>query len=121
MSLTALGLLAAFGAGILSFISPCVLPLLPGYLAYVAGSSVEEARRDPAARWRVSTGVVWFVLGVILLLTGLGAAAAVLGSALSTYQLLLERIGGLLLIVFGIALTGFVPVPWLSRDHLFEV
>ena len=121
MSLTALGLLAAFGAGILSFVSPCVLPLLPGYLAYAAGSSVEEAQRDAAARWRVSTGVVWFVLGVILLLTLLGAAAALLGNALSTYQLLLERIGGVLLIVFGVALTGLVPIPWLSRDHLFQV
>jgi cytochrome c-type biogenesis protein len=121
MSLTALGLLAAFGAGILSFVSPCVLPLLPGYLAYAAGSSVEEAQRDAAVRWRVSASVVWFVLGVILLLTLLGAAAAVLGSALNTYQLLLERIGGVLLIVFGVVLTGLIPIPWLSRDHLFQV
>jgi cytochrome c-type biogenesis protein len=117
MSLTPFSLLAAFGAGILSFLSPCVVALVPGYLSYLAGMSLEEAKSQPTARFRVSLQALWFVLGCTLFLTFLGAAAALLGSALSTYQQVLERIGGLVLILLGIALTGLVPIPWVSRDH----
>jgi cytochrome c-type biogenesis protein len=121
MSLTALGLLAAFGAGILSFLAPCVLPLVPSYLSYLAGVSLEEAHTQPTTRFRVSLHAFWFVLGFILLFTLLGAAAAFSGLALGTYQPVLDRIGGVLLILFGIALTGWVPLPWLSRSYHFQV
>jgi cytochrome c-type biogenesis protein len=116
MSLTALSLLA-FGAGILSFLSPCVLPLIPGYLAYVAGVNLAEVPQQPAARWRVSQHALWFVLGVALILTVLGAAAGLLGSTFTAFQLVVERVGGLLLILFGIALTGWMRLPWISWDH----
>ncbi len=121
MSFTSLGLLEAFGAGVLSFLAPCVLPLVPGYLSYLAGMSLEEAKSQPTARWRVSLHALWFVLGFALLLMLLGAIAALFGSVFRTYQQGLERIGGLLLILFGIALTGLVPLPWLSRDHRMQV
>src|SRR5207249_11494335 len=121
MSLTSLGLLAAFGAGILSFLSPCVLPLVPGYLSYLAGTSLEEAQSQSSARRRVSLHALCFVLGFALLFTLLGAAASLLGNALHTYQQVLARLAGLLLILFGIALTGLVPIPWLSRDHHVQV
>src|SRR5262245_58855694 len=121
MSLTIWGLLAAFGAGVLSFLSPCVVPLMPSYLSYLAGTSLEEVRHQPATRWRVGRHALWFVLGCVLLLTLLGAAAAVLGSAIYAYQRVLERIAGLLLILFGVALTGLVPAPWISRDYPVRV
>lgn len=121
MSLTFLSLLAAFGAGVLSFLSPCVLPLVPGYLSYLAGVSLEEVQSQTSARWRVSQHALWFVLGCALLLTLLGTAAALVGHALSTYQQVLERIGGLLLILFGITLTRLLRVPWLSRDHRIQL
>ena len=121
MSLTPLGVLAAFGAGILSFLAPCVLPLVPGYLSFLAGTSLEEAPNQPTARWRVSLHALWFVVGCTLVFMLLGAIAALLGSTLSVYQQVLERIGGLLLIAFGIALTGWVPIPWLSWDHRVQV
>ena len=121
VSLTTLGLLTAFGAGVLSFLSPCVFPLVPGYLSYLAGTSLEEARSQPTTRWRVSQHALWFVLGFALLFTLLGAAAALAGLALHAYQQVLARIAGLLLILFGIALTGLVPIPWLSRDHRVQV
>jgi cytochrome c-type biogenesis protein len=124
MSLTSPGLLVAFGAGVLSFLSPCVFPLVPGYLSYLAGTSLEvaqETESQPTVRWRVSLHALWFVLGFTLLFTLLGAAAALLGSALRTYQQVLARLAGLLLILFGIALTGLVPIPWLSRDHRVQV
>ncbi len=130
MALTPIGLLAAFGAGVLSFLAPCVVPLVPGYLSFLAGTSLAVSRGNPghpdqsvasAARWtvrrQVSLHALWFVAGCTLVLMLLGAAAAVLGSALSAYQQVLERIGGVLLILFGVALTGLVPVAWLSWDH----
>ncbi len=106
-----------FGAGLLSFLSPCVVALVPGYLAYLSGMSLEEVKSRPSARWQVSLQALWFVLGCTLFLTLLGAAAAFLGSALSVYQQILERVGGLVLILLGIALTGLVPVPWVSGEH----
>jgi cytochrome c-type biogenesis protein len=121
MSLTALGLLAAFAGGVLSFLSPCVFPLVPGYLSYLAGTSLEEAQSQPTTRWRVSRHALWFVLGFALLFTLLGVAAALLGSALRPYQQVLARIAGLLLVLFGIALTGLLPIPWVSRDHRVQV
>jgi cytochrome c-type biogenesis protein len=121
MSLSHLGLLAAFGAGLLSFLSPCVLPLVPGYLSYLAGTSVQEARDAPTASFRVSLHALCFVLGFTLLFTLLGAAAALVGLALHPYQQWLARLAGLLLIFFGIALTGLVPIPWVSRDHRVQV
>jgi cytochrome c-type biogenesis protein len=121
MALSHLGVLAAFGAGLLSFLSPCVLPLVPGYLSYLTGTSIQEVESQPTARWRVSLHALCFVLGFALLFTLLGAAASLVGLALHSSQQWLARIAGLLLILFGIALTGLVPIPWLSRDHRVQV
>ncbi len=121
MSLTHLGLLAAFGAGILSFLSPCVFPLVPGYLSYLAGTSVQATQSQPTTRWRVSVHALCFVLGFALIFALLGAAASLLGSALHAYQQVLARLAGLLLVLFGIALTGLVPLPFLSGEHHVQV
>ena len=69
----------------------------------------------------MSRHALWFVLGSVVFVTLLGVIAALLGNALSTYQQVLEHVGGLLLMVFGIALTGWVPLPWLSGDHHVRV
>jgi cytochrome c-type biogenesis protein len=129
MTLTPIGLLATFGAGILSFLAPCVVPLVPGYLSFLAGTSLAVTPATPgqstAAPWtvrrQVSLHALWFVVGCTLVLMVLGAVAALVGSALSAYQQALERVGGLLLILFGVALTGLVPVAWLSWDHRVNV
>ena len=121
MSLTFLGLLAAFGAGLLSFLSPCVFPLVPGYLSYLAGTSVQEAQSQTTTRWRISGHALCFVLGFALIFALLGATTSLLGSALRAYQQVLAQLAGLLLVLFGIALTGLVPVPWLSREHRIQV
>jgi cytochrome c-type biogenesis protein len=121
MSLTLFAWLSAFGAGVLSFLSPCVLPLVPGYLSYLAGTSLQEAERPSTTRWRVSFHALCFVLGFALVFTLLGAASALLGSSLRAYQQWLARIAGLLLILFGIALTGLVPLPLLSGEHRIQV
>jgi cytochrome c-type biogenesis protein len=121
MSLTSPGLVAAFGAGILSFLSPCIFPLIPGYLSYLAGIKLEEAQCQPTARFRVSLHALCFVLGFALLFTLLGAIAGLVGLALHPYQQWLARVAGGLLILFGIALTGLVPIPWLRNDHRVQV
>jgi cytochrome c-type biogenesis protein len=121
MTLTSFSLLTAFGAGILSFLSPCVVPLVPGYLSYLADTGLAQVPGQAAVRWRVSRHALWFVLGTVIFVTLLGVVAALLSTALSTYQQVLERASGVLLMLFGIALTGLVPLPWLSGDHRVRV
>jgi cytochrome c-type biogenesis protein len=105
----------------LSFLAPCVLPLVPSYLSYLAGTSLEETSTPSRTRWRVSFHALWFVLGFALLFTLLGATTALVGLTLSAYQPVLERISGVLLILFGLALTGWIPLPWLSRSYHIQV
>ena len=121
MPLTFVSLFAAFGAGLLSFFAPCVLPLIPGYLAYLAGTNLEEAQHQSRLRWQVTLHALWFVLGCAIVLMLLGALAALFGKALSTYQQTLERVGGFLLILFGIALSGLLPIPWISSTHRVQI
>jgi cytochrome c-type biogenesis protein len=121
ITFSVLGLLTAFGAGILSFLAPCVLPLVPSYLSYLTGVSLQEARPQVPFNVRVGFHALWFVVGFAVLFTGLGAVTASLGLALSAYQVLLEHIGGVLLILFGMVLTGWVPLPWLSRTYHLQV
>src|SRR5260370_31655039 len=106
-----LGVLGAFGGGLLCLLSPCVLPLVPGYLSYLAGTSLFEAQSQPTARFRVTLHALCFVLGFVLLFTLMGAAASLVGIALHAYQQWLPRLAGLLLILFGIALPGLFPLP----------
>src|SRR5260370_12387940 len=99
MSDNSLSLVTAFGAGTLSFLSPCVLPLVPGYLSYLAGVSLEQPQSQPTLRWRVSLNALWFVLGCSLVLTLLERATSLLCNTLTMYQQVLERVGRLLLIL----------------------
>ena len=98
----------AFAAGLLSFLSPCVLPLVPSYLAYVGGSA--GARRGVALR-----SSLFFVLGFSLVFVGLGASASLLGELLSAYRRELTIAGGVLIIFFGVVMLG-VRLPFLQRD-----
>jgi cytochrome c-type biogenesis protein len=98
----------AFVAGLLSFLSPCVLPLVPSYLAYVGGSA--GARRGAALR-----SSLFFVLGFSLVFVGLGASASLLGELLSAYRRELTVAGGVLIIFFGVVMLG-VRLPFLQRD-----
>jgi cytochrome c-type biogenesis protein len=94
---------ALFGAGVASFLAPCLVPLLPAYLGIIAGEAVEA--RDPA---RAVPATLLFVLGFALVFAGFGAAAGLLGSALTEVQTGVQRVGGVVVAVMGLVLLGRV-------------
>lgn len=113
--------LGAFAAGLLSFVSPCVLPLTPIYLAQLVGPAVwESAGLSGAERARLRFSTIAhaaaFVAGFTVTFIALGATASVLGSYLADHQLALRRIGGVVLVVFGLHVAGLVRLPWLDRE-----
>jgi cytochrome c-type biogenesis protein len=97
------GLPLAFVAGVLSFLSPCVLPLIPSYVSFITGLSLEDAS---AKRWTAVTHAAFFVLGFTVIFVALGASATALGGLLFHHRVWLERIGGALIVVFGLYLLG---------------
>jgi cytochrome c-type biogenesis protein len=101
---------ALFGAGVASFLAPCLVPLLPAYLGIIAGEAVEA--RDPG---RAVPATILFVAGFALVFAGLGATAGLLGSALTDVQDGVQRVGGVVVAVMGLALLGVVRGP-LARE-----
>jgi cytochrome c-type biogenesis protein len=114
-----LTLLLALGAGFLSFVSPCVLPLLPAYLGYMTGLTADELQRpqDAATRMHILGRAVAFVLGLSLVFAALGASASTVGHALLQYQTTILRIAGLLVVVLGLHTLGLIRIPWLYRER----
>jgi cytochrome c-type biogenesis protein len=113
-------LLAAFIAGVLSFISPCVLPLIPGYVSFVSGVSLEEMRGGSAAsdasRRQVLITSLAFILGFSLVFIALGASASAVGKFLFARLPLLERIAGAVIIVFGLHTMGVFRIAALETE-----
>lgn len=105
----------AFAAGLVSFVSPCVLPLLPGYLAFLGGASGQVSTRS--GRGRAVAGSLAFILGFALVFVSFGAVFGGLGSSLRTHERLLDVVFGALTILLGMFFAGFFPSKWLSRDR----
>jgi cytochrome c-type biogenesis protein len=119
-----LNLLVAMAAGLLSFLSPCVLPLFPSYLSFVAGVSFEELQGSVAnARTRraILVNSLLFIGGFSLVFIALGAGATLLGQALVSYQEIIQRVGGLLVIVLGLYVAGWLRIPFLMREWRVEL
>jgi cytochrome c-type biogenesis protein len=119
---SSIGFVAAFMAGLISFLSPCVLPLVPGYVSYVAGRSVQEL--EASADWRdrakgVGLSLV-FVLGFSTVFVGIGASATALGQLILTHKQVLNLIGGAILMAFGLFMTGLLDIAFLHRDFRFH-
>lgn len=114
---------SAFLAGIISFLSPCVLPLVPAYLSFLAGVSLEEMRQAPggAVRRRVLWSALFFVLGFSTVFVLLGASATLVGRWLAEHAFWLGRVAGVLLIVLGIHLTGVLKIPFLLYEKRFHM
>ena len=108
----------AFLAGIVSFLSPCVLPLVPGYISMLSGASMEELKAGATAgvMQRVMRNSVAFVAGFSVVFVALGASATEVGNFLATEKRLFNIIAGVIIIVFGLHLTGLVKIPFLYRE-----
>lgn len=121
-----IGYLSAVGAGALSFLSPCVLPLVPPYLCYMAGVSVEEFRNPDgtatatANRTALLSASLAFVLGFSTVFVALGAGASSIGQLLRVWQQPLAMAAGLAIILMGLNFLGVVRIPFLSREARFQ-
>lgn len=115
---------AAVLAGVASFISPCVLPLVPGYLSMVSGVAAKELREGRVARPALLRHALIFVLGFSLVFVSFGALASGIGQLLAAHMALLSQVAGAVMIVFGLHLIGVVPLRWLYAtqqvDRLFQ-
>jgi cytochrome c-type biogenesis protein len=112
--LSAASFVVAAAAGAASFLSPCVLPLLPGYLSFVSGVSVDRLHTDTR---RVVISTAAFVLGFSLVFVSLGAGAGFVGDFLQTHRRPLQIVAGLFLVGLGVAVTGLVPLQALQRER----
>lgn len=116
LSLGSLGL--ALSAGLLSCVSPCTLPLVPAYLSYISGVSADRLRAEMPgpARRQVLLNAMAFVLGLSIVFTLLGASASALGHFLQVYQDWLARIGGVLIVIFGLQMLGILRIGLLAQE-----
>ena len=115
--------LAAFAAGLLSFLSPCVLPLIPAYLSFVSEVSLVEMRKSGNGRRtlsRVFLNALLFVAGFSLVFVGLGASATLLGRFLLTQLVILKKIAGVLVILFGLHTLGLFRIRFLDRERRYH-
>src|SRR3989344_4373053 len=105
----------SFLAGLISFLSPCVLPIIPGFLSYLAGSSLKDAT---AHRKEIVLSSICFVLGFSLVFATLGVLLnTILEAVAYDVQIWLSRIGGTIVIFFGLYLTGLFRIPFFEREH----
>jgi cytochrome c-type biogenesis protein len=123
LALNPLTLALAAGAGFLSFVSPCVLPLLPAYLGYMTGLSVEEIQgtKDPATRAHIVGRSVAFVIGLSLVFAALGASASAVGQTLLRNQTIILRIAGLLVVLLGLHMLGLIRIPFLMQERRLSI
>jgi cytochrome c-type biogenesis protein len=121
--LSVLAVLTSFSAGVISFLSPCVLPLVPGYISYVAGQSLSGTVSAGAIAKRPAALVtsLLFVLGFSTVFVTLGASATMLGHLMLSYRYEANLVGGAVVIVFGIFTLGLFGLPWLQRDFRFHL
>ncbi|MBP1712391.1 MAG: ccdA [Deltaproteobacteria bacterium] len=119
-----LSLFIAFAAGLLSFLSPCVLPLVPSYVVFITGLSFEELTHEHSKqklRRIILSHSLLFILGFSVLFTALGASASLLGQFLSEYRDIIRIIGGVLIILFGLFISGIFSLSFLQQEKKFHL
>ena len=122
--MTDVNIFIAFTAGIFSFLSPCVLPLIPSYLSFISGVSLEEVRAAQVGsrtRWRVAWNSLAFILGFSLVFISLGASASFLAGFFLSYRSVIRVLGGIFILAVGIYLMGFFKMPALDRYLQFHL
>ncbi len=116
-------ILLAFAAGFASFISPCVLPIVPGYLSFISGVTFEEMTTSSArseVRRRIFLNSLFFVAGFSLVFISLGASATFIGQLLRDQLHLITKIAGGVIVVFGLHMTGLIRIPFLNYEKRFH-
>lgn len=126
-TLLIVGMLLALGAGALSFLSPCVLPIFPAYLSYITGISVKELQgsQDAKIRRKLLTHSLFFIMGVSLVFISLGVGASFLGQWIQgllagNSGLLIQRIAGIFIIVMGLFVAGWINLPTLMKEKRMQ-
>lgn len=117
-------IIPAFIAGVLTFIAPCTLPLVPGYLGFISGASLEDLE-DPEkakkARWKIFLNGLFFMIGFSAIFIIMGTLVGFIGATfLSPYRLWLGRIGGIFVIIFGLFMLNVLKIPFLMREKQFK-
>jgi Cytochrome C biogenesis protein transmembrane region len=115
-----IGLLSAFLAGLVSFLSPCVLPLVPGYVSFVSGAALGEGGRGEGGRLSILSLALCFVVGFSTVFIALGASATAISQLLLQYRYEANLAGGAIVMLFGAFMTGLIPMRWLQRDLRFH-
>jgi cytochrome c-type biogenesis protein len=118
-----ISVLAAFTAGVISFISPCVLPLIPGYLSFISGVSMEEMRggdKKSEALRKVSLNTAFFVLGFSVVFVALGASATFIGEFLLSKLSLFNKIAGVIIVILGLHIMGVFRISFLNYEKRFH-
>jgi len=105
------GLFVSFGAGALSFVSPCILPLIPAYISYISGVSIKELTskdKAPAFKRRIVISSLFFIAGFSVIFIGMGATATTFGKLISSHIIVLRRIAGVVIVIFGLHIAGWL-------------
>lgn len=113
-------IMLAFIAGLLSFLSPCILPVAPGYIGILSGTALGDLQKGTYDRRKILLTTLMFILGFSIMFIGLGAGSSLLGQALRSHRRLIGRVGGLIVIALGLHQTGLLPIAWLYREHRVE-
>ncbi len=117
----------SFLAGLVSFVSPCVLPIVPSYISFVTGLSFDDltGKNSSFSRSEVTKTTMWhsliFVLGFSTLFVGFGASASFVGQFLLTYQTVIRKLGGILIVLFGLFIAGWLKLPFLNHEFRLPV
>ncbi len=116
-------LLMVFGAGLLSFFSPCILPIIPVYLSYISGMGINEARNDRNKRWKLFFNTLFFVLGFSVIFMIMQTAVIFFANAASVIlnSRIIYQIAGIFVMILGLNMTGLIPLDFLKREKRFDL
>lgn len=122
LEISGIAVVTAFLAGLVSFLSPCVLPLVPGYISYVGGQSLEEMKNPGFSDRKLAILILslCFIFGFSTVFIALGASATVIGQLLSAYQYEANIVGGIIVVLFGLFMTGIFRLVGLQREFRFH-
>lgn len=117
-----ISLFMAFSAGIISFVSPCVLPLIPGYLSFISGVSVDQLEEASAqSRIKVLAATILFVIGFSIIFVALGATAGLAGAWLTSFRSILMKVAGVVIILFALFTMEIIKIPRLYETKRFQM